>query len=98
MSSSFKERAQRWLETLAVALEAKYAGESHETDDHVELRLESGQTYLWHIHYGMEQIWYASPISGGRHFNWTLEGWRDSRNGEILTQVVKQELGVCCES
>lgn len=82
------------LRILSVALEHHHAGTCEESEDHVEFNLPTGRTYLWHIHYAMEQIWLSSPQSGGRHFCATPLGWKDTRNGEDLREVVQKEIGV----
>ena len=40
-----------------------------ETDESLTIIMPDGRKYLFNLHTGMQQLWMASPISGGRHFS-----------------------------
>lgn len=52
-----------------------------------------GQSFIVSAHAPSQQIWLASPISGGLHFRWSGESWILG-TGESLDEVISRELQV----
>ena len=45
-----------------------------ETQESMTILMPDGRKYLFNRHTGMQQLWMASPISGGRHFSMMTQG------------------------
>jgi|LauGreDrversion4_2_1035121.scaffolds.fasta_scaffold779415_2 frataxin-like iron-binding protein CyaY len=45
-----------------------------ETEESMTILMPDGRKYLFNRHTGMQQLWMASPISGGRHFSMMGKG------------------------
>jgi|GEM_PF-3798786 len=45
-----------------------------ETAESMTILMPDGRKYLFNRHTGMQQLWMASPISGGRHFSMMTQG------------------------
>ena len=45
-----------------------------ETEESMTILMPDGRKYLFNRHSGMQQLWMASPISGGRHFSLMGQG------------------------
>ena len=54
---------------------------------------QAGQSFIVSAHAPSQQIWLASPISGGLHFRWSGESWILG-TGETIEEVLARELQV----
>jgi iron donor protein CyaY len=55
------------------------------------IKTETGKTFILSKHEPSRQLWLASPISGGLHFSYQVDGWA-LRNGTELPVLLMQEL------
>ena len=60
-----------------------------ETEESMTILLPDRRKYLFNRHTGMQQLWMASPISGGRHFS--LRGQENS----LACKPHRQDHGQC---
>lgn len=94
----YHDRANATLAACAAALEPAF---EDGTLDELDLQgdiltiipARSGRTYLLTKHAASQQVWLASPITGGLHFRWeeTTQTWR-LNDGETVTQRLQREL------
>lgn len=96
---SFIDRATDCMHYIADMCD-KIPGTDYEDDrDSLTIHFTNGYTYLFNIHKGLQQLWVASPFSGGRHFVWCQSlhakacphPWVDTRNQEYLLHVLDKE-------
>ncbi|EOA90732.1 uncharacterized protein SETTUDRAFT_36242 [Exserohilum turcica Et28A] len=106
----FHERADHYLGELLQRLE-----EAQENDPAIEVDYSAGvlevtlqqNTFVLNKQPPNKQIWYSSPISGPKRFDWVVsqegmsekEGcgigdWVYLRDGSSLTEIIRKELGV----
>lgn len=103
---SFTEHALKCLHHISDLCHDIEGVDYEEDEASLTVGLKDGRTYLFNIHKGLQQLWMASPISGGRHFQWCsvhhdaghLYPWVDTRNQEMIVDVFKAEMRsmVCC--
>jgi iron donor protein CyaY len=48
--------------------------------------------FLINFHASTEEIWYASPLSGGHHFHYRDQKWLCTRTKKTLENVLKNDL------
>ena len=89
---SFTDQAQLFLDRLARRIELVPSLDYEDTHESLMLYLPDKRIYLFNIHNGTEQLWLSSPFSGGRHFFYRDPDWIDTRTGDELTKLLKQEL------
>ena len=53
----------------------------------IEAQLENGDKIIINRQPPMREIWLAAP-SGGRHFKWQNNGWKDTRDDNDLMDVL----------
>ena len=58
---------QHWQKTIEVLPALDW----EESPESLTIIMPDGRKYLFNQHTGMQQLWMASPISGGRHFSLT---------------------------
>jgi frataxin-like iron-binding protein CyaY len=65
-----------------------------ETEESMTILMPDGRKYLFNRHTGMQQLWMASPISGGRHFAMMGHGdcSRPQIHGQDSTQCLQRSL------
>lgn len=93
--SDFHTLADRWLSTLFDALEAVDSSLSIEVEYQngiLSIVLED-KTWLVNKHAPTQQLWLASPVSGGLHFSYDGKGW-SLADGRTLGSILEQELHV----
>ncbi len=88
--------ADAYLEAIADEIEAKDENSLIDIDmgaDLLTLTLESGQQYVISKHLPSQQIWLASPNSGGLRFSYNEEdaAW-ELENGRKLSHILAEEL------
>ncbi len=66
-------------------------------DGVLTIECENGKTFVVSRHEPSRQMWLASPISGGLHFDYDHDNgcWKLS-DGRILKQLLAQELNDAC--
>jgi CyaY protein len=81
----FAERAERALERIEAALEACGVDADVELKDGGVLEIEyaDGSRMVVNRHAAAREIWVAAR-SGGHHFRWDGNAWRDTREGTEL--------------
>ena len=94
----FESRATAALQAIERALEASGAELDFELKEGgvLEIEFEDGSKIIVNRHGAAREIWVAAR-SGGFHFRWDGEAWRDTRGGAelfaALSQLVSQQLG-----
>jgi CyaY protein len=94
----FESRATPTLQAIERALEASGAELDFELKEGgvLEIEFEDGSKIIVNRHGAAREIWVAAR-SGGFHFRWDGEAWRDTRGGAelfaALSQLVSQQLG-----
>lgn len=94
----FESRATAALLAIERALEASGAEVDFELKEGgvLEIEFEDGSKIIVNRHGAAREIWVAAR-SGGFHFRWDGEAWRDTRDGaelfDALSQLVSQQLG-----
>jgi CyaY protein len=94
----FESRATPALQAIERALEASGAELDFELKEGgvLEIEFEDGSKIIVNRHGAAREIWVAAR-SGGFHFRWDGEAWRDTRDGAelfaALSQLVSQQLG-----
>lgn len=94
----FESRATPALQAIERALEASGAELDFELKEGgvLEIEFEDGSKIIVNRHGAAREIWVAAR-SGGFHFRWDGEAWRDTRGGAelfaALSQLVSQQLG-----
>lgn len=56
------------------------------------ITLPTKKQYVINQHVPMRQIWLSSPVSGAAHFDYTDSGWKSTRGGADLEELVRKEL------
>ena len=81
----FAERAERALERIEAALEACGVDADVELKEGGVLEIEyaDGSRMVVNRHGAAREIWVAAR-SGGHHFRWDGDAWRDTREGTEL--------------
>jgi iron donor protein CyaY len=95
-ATQFLDAAERTLERMLEQLEAADTQQLLELDHDAEglrVELEDGRVLIVSIHRSAQQIWLASPRSGGLHFSPTpqLDDWQLS-DGRSLGAVLSDDL------
>ena len=86
------------LQAIERALEASGADLDFELKEGgvLEIEFEDGSKIIVNRHGAAREIWVAAR-SGGFHFRWDGEAWRDTRDGTelfaALSRLVSQQLG-----
>ncbi|KAL8431094.1 hypothetical protein ACSSS7_005499 [Eimeria intestinalis] len=75
----------------AAAAAAALAPEAVVKDGVLKIVCEGGVTLVLNKHYVTKQIWYASPLSGARYFDYAL-GWVCGRTGADLLEILSQDV------
>ena len=94
----FESRATPALQAIERALESSGAEVDFELKEGgvLEIEFEDGSKIIVNRHGAAREIWVAAR-SGGFHFRWDGEAWRDTRDGAelfaALSQLVSQQLG-----
>jgi CyaY protein len=94
----FESRATAALQAIERALEATGAEVDFELKEGgvLEIEFEDGSKIIVNRHGAAREIWVAAR-SGGFHFRWDGEAWRNTRDGAelfaALSQLVSQQLG-----
>jgi CyaY protein len=94
----FETRATATLEALERALEASGIDADFElkAGGILELEFGDGSKIVINRHGAAREIWVAAR-SGGFHFRWHGEAWRDTRSGEelfaALSKLISGQLG-----
>ncbi len=81
--SDFDELSEQALEQLQRALEASGVDFEEKGDGVLELEFDDGSKIVVNRHRAAKEIWVAAR-SGGFHFRWEDESWRDTRQGGEL--------------
>ncbi len=96
--NTFRDLAGKTLSRLADAVE-EALGDRLDVDlgeGVLTIELDSGATYVINGHAPSRQIWMASPVSGGLHFDYESEGeggrWIATRGGADLVPLLAREL------
>ena len=63
-----------------------------ETEESMTILMPDGRKYLFNRHTGMQQLWMASPISGGRHFSLMGQGGFSNANPQDPMQCLHRSL------
>jgi CyaY protein len=94
--SDFEAQASAALEALERALEQAELDFERKGDGVLEVEFDDGSKIIVNRHGAAREIWVAAR-SGGFHFRWDGEAWRDTRDGAelfaALSQLVSQQLG-----
>ena len=98
----FESRAIPTLLAIERALEEALRASGADADFELkeggvlEIEFDDGSKIIVNRHGAAREIWVAAR-SGGFHFRWDGEAWRDTRNGAelfaALSQLVSQQLG-----
>jgi CyaY protein len=94
----FESRATPALQAIERALEESGAELDFELKEGgvLEIEFEDGSKIIVNRHGAAREIWVAAR-SGGFHFRWDGEAWRDTRDGAelfaALSELVSQQLG-----
>ena len=91
---TFHTHATACLQALAQWLEPydnTGALELEEEEDALTLTLPDGKIYVINIHNAAQEVWLASPISGGHHFRWDGTHW-SMRSGQELRALLHMEI------
>jgi len=94
----FETRAAQALAAIEQALEAAELDADFELKDGgiLEIEFADGAKIIVNRHSAAREIWVAAR-SGGFHFRWDGEAWRDTRDGAelfaALSRLVSQQLG-----
>lgn len=94
METDFHTRADATLDAFEAALEPYDQDgtlELERSDDALSLSMASGKVYLISKHAASQQVWVASPLSGGLHFRAEGTGWV-LPDGQRLEALVAEEL------
>ena len=94
----FEARASATLETLEQALEN--CGEEIDFElkagGILEIEFDDGSRIIVNRHGAAREIWVAAR-SGGFHYRWDGQAWRDTRSGDelfaALSRLVSEQLG-----
>jgi CyaY protein len=96
--SAFERRAEQVLDAIEQALEdcGVQADAERKPGGVLEIEFADGSVAVVNRHGAAREIWLAAK-SGGFHFRWDGEAWRDTRGGEelfaALSRVVSQQSG-----
>ena len=94
----FDALATQALQAIERALEASGIDADFELKEGgvLQIEFEDGSKIIVNRHGAAREIWVAAR-SGGFHFRWDGEAWRDTRGGAelfaALSQLVSQQLG-----
>ena len=98
----FESRATPTLLAIEQALEEALRASGADADFELkeggvlEIEFEDGSKIIVNRHGAAREIWVAAR-SGGFHFRWDGEAWRDTRDGAelfaALSELVSQQLG-----
>ena len=82
--TEFNELAERTLDAIEAAVEATGADiEASRSGNVLSLELGDGSKVIVNSQGPMQQIWVAAR-SGGFHYAWREQQWRDTRDGSEL--------------
>lgn len=83
--TEYLQRAQATLNRLELALDAVEGPLDHErvADGILEIEFEDGGKIIVNQQSAAREIWVAAK-SGGFHYRWDGDAWRDTRGGEEL--------------
>ena len=96
--TDFEARAAIALEAIEQALEKSDADLDFELKDGgvLEIEFEDGSKIIVNRHGAAREIWVAAR-SGGFHYRWDGEAWRDTRDRSelfaALSKLVSEQLG-----
>jgi CyaY protein len=96
--TDFEARAAIALEAIEQALEKSDADLDFELKDGgvLEIEFDDGSKIIVNRHGAAREIWVAAR-SGGFHYRWDGEAWRDTRDGSelfaALSKLVSEQLG-----
>lgn len=93
--SEFKTLSHKMLAALADAIEesdAKGVLDVEYQSGVLTITLPSQKQYVINQHVPMRQIWLSSPVSGAAHFDYKEGGWKSTRGGSDLEELVRKEL------
>jgi len=85
----FEAQAARALDLIEQALEQTEVDFERKEGGIVEIELADGSRIIVNRHAAAQEIWVAAR-SGGFHFRWDGEAWRDTRNGGELLAALAQ--------
>ena len=90
--ATFERAAAATLARILDAVEA--SGADVDADLHegvLMLAFADGRQIVINRHGPNRQVWLSSPLSGARHFDPHGDGWRDTRDGRMLTDVLAED-------
>ena len=95
----FNERVEKMLAHIADTIDA--SGEDMDCEmvgsGVLELEFDNGSKMVINRQGAMQEIWVAAK-SGGFHFRWQEDAWRDTRSGDellaTLTRLIAEQSGV----
>ena len=91
MSADFERLARAALDELIARLESAQADFQEKGDGVIEVELDDGSKVVVNRHSAAREIWVAAR-SGGFHFRWDGEAWRNTRDGSELFSSVEKLL------
>ncbi|MBN8531319.1 MAG: iron donor protein CyaY [Alphaproteobacteria bacterium] len=91
-TTDFHARADRFLQALCDRIDEE-GGDAELAGGVLTLTFGGGRQIVVNKHEAMQQIWVASPLSGGHHFSWdeTTASWT-SRQGETLEPLLERDI------
>lgn len=78
LADSVLERIEQAIETSGADVDCSMNG-----DGVLEVECVDGSKIIINRHLAAQEVWVAAR-SGGFHYRWSDEGWRDTRSGEEL--------------
>jgi frataxin len=91
----FKSLSDTTLSKLAEAIEAADAKGELDVEyasGVLTVTLANKKQYVINQHVPMRQIWVSSPVSGAGHYDYIEGGWKNTRGGQDLLELLHQEL------
>ncbi len=94
----FLHIAEETMQRISSAIEEADSNFDLEVDingDSISIEFQDGSKYLINIHGSTKEIWVSSPVSGGSHFSYYEDSWKDSADNDLYELITEEleELG-----